>query len=180
MTKLACLINLSRRACAGARFPVRMWRTHGLDPLTPTTSKAWGPLPAPADENAGCEPPSPQRGEGRGCRWGGSKCRNSSERRSFSAQQAAKSQVTGQWPNRNLDRSGQRPPLQQTETLPQVDKKRGGRPIPLLYCRDKSLAPEGQAKNRPKAKDLETEPQTELDQARQVVLRTDHAKGAAA
>ena len=34
---------------------------YGFDPLTPTTSKPWGPLLAPADENAGCSPLSPKR-----------------------------------------------------------------------------------------------------------------------
>ena len=38
--------------------------TLGLDPLTPTTSRTWGPLPAQADENAGCRPPSPPKGRG--------------------------------------------------------------------------------------------------------------------
>ena len=55
-TKLAGFINLFRRACEGARLPVRRWRTHGFDPLT---------RPAPADENAGCEPPSPPKGRGK-------------------------------------------------------------------------------------------------------------------
>jgi hypothetical protein len=35
------------------------------DPLTPTTSRTWGPLPAPAGESAGCGPPSPPRGRGK-------------------------------------------------------------------------------------------------------------------
>ena len=35
-----------------------------LDPLTPTTSRTWGPLPAPADENAVCGTPSPPKGRG--------------------------------------------------------------------------------------------------------------------
>jgi len=39
-------------------------------PLTPTTSKAWGPLPAPAGENADGGPPSPQ-GRGLEIKWGG-------------------------------------------------------------------------------------------------------------
>jgi len=34
------------------------------DPLTPTTSRAWGPLLAPTEDDAGCDPPSPPRGRG--------------------------------------------------------------------------------------------------------------------
>ena len=35
---------------------------HDRDPLTPTTSRTWGPLPAPAGKDAGGGPPSPPRG----------------------------------------------------------------------------------------------------------------------
>jgi hypothetical protein len=38
--------------------------TLGLDPLTPTTSRTWGPLLASADENASSSHPLPQAGEG--------------------------------------------------------------------------------------------------------------------
>ena len=55
-TESTGLINLHHRAGEGARFPVRMWRTHGFDPLT---------RPAPADEDAGCGPPSPPKGRGK-------------------------------------------------------------------------------------------------------------------
>src|SRR5208282_2838811 len=34
------------------------------NPLTPTTSRTWGPLLASADENASSSHPLPQRGEG--------------------------------------------------------------------------------------------------------------------
>ena len=44
------------------------YRTLGLDPLTPTTSRTWGPLLASADENASSSHPLPQGGEGRGSR----------------------------------------------------------------------------------------------------------------
>ena len=55
-TEFMGLINLPHRAGEGARFPVRMGRTHGFDPLT---------RPAPADEDAGCGPPSPPKGRGK-------------------------------------------------------------------------------------------------------------------
>ena len=55
-TEFTGLINLPPRAGEGARLPVRMWRIHGFDPLT---------RPAPADEDAGCGPPSPPKGRGK-------------------------------------------------------------------------------------------------------------------
>ena len=39
-------------------------RPSAMDPLTPTTSRTWGPLLAPADEGAGCDPLSPPRERG--------------------------------------------------------------------------------------------------------------------
>ena len=55
-TEFTGLIHLPHRAGEGARLPVRMWRTHGFDPLT---------RPAPADEDAGYGPPSPPKGRGK-------------------------------------------------------------------------------------------------------------------
>ena len=55
-TEFTGRINLPHRAGEGTRFPVRMWRIHGFDPLT---------RPAPADEDAGCGPPSPPKGRGK-------------------------------------------------------------------------------------------------------------------
>jgi hypothetical protein len=53
--KLACFVNLCRRAFQGARLAIGFWRFHRFDPLT---------RPAPAGESAGCGPPSPPRGRG--------------------------------------------------------------------------------------------------------------------
>jgi len=54
--------------------------------------------------------------------------------------------------------------------------KMGRATHPVDQSRDKSLAPKGRSKAPRRG--LESEPQTELDKARQVVLRTDHAKAA--
>src|SRR5271170_5438532 len=64
LAKLARFVNLSRRACPRACLAIGIGSFHRFDPLTPTTSKAWGPLPSPADENAGGRPPSPPKGRG--------------------------------------------------------------------------------------------------------------------
>ncbi len=58
-----CAENLGRRVVATGGVWIRR---SIMDPLTPTTSRTWGPLLAPADESAGCDPPSPPRGRGLG------------------------------------------------------------------------------------------------------------------